>query len=97
MHRIEQITAINNGMSMLAGLYEYASIGASSIEEFTEYTNRHIKAMKDSGVDNYIVEHFESLCQSMLPVAKDAVRRHNAYEANPSTNTSVLPFSRNLG
>ena len=64
---IEQITAINNGMSMLADLFEAASM-MSSIEDYKEYTNQHIKALRDSGVDNNIVEHFESLCHSYLPV-----------------------------
>lgn len=69
---IKQITAINNGMSMLAGLYEFAS-GVWSIEDYKEYTDRHVKALKDSGVDNYIVEHFESLCNSLMPVVRQSV------------------------
>lgn len=77
---IEQITAINNGMSMLADLYQTASM-MTSLEDYKEYTNQHIKALRDSGVDNYIVEHFESLCHSCLPVAEDAVRQHERYMA----------------
>ena len=77
---IEQITAINNGMSMLADLYQTASM-MTSLEDYKEYTNKHIKALRDSGVDNNIVEHFESLCHSYLPVAEDAVRRHERYIA----------------
>lgn len=77
---IEQITAINNGMSMLADLYQTASM-MTSLEDYKEYTNQHIKALRDSGVDNYIVEHFESLCHSCLPVAEDAVRQHERYIA----------------
>ena len=77
---IEQITAINNGMSMLADLYQAASM-MTSLENYKEYTNQHIKALRDSGVDNYIVEHFESLCHSCLPVAEDAVRQHERYIA----------------
>ena len=76
----EQITAINNGMSMLATLYNTAST-TTSLEDYTEYTNQHIKTLRDSGVDNYIVEHFESLCHSCLPVAEDAVRQHEKYMA----------------
>ena len=78
---IEQITAINNGMSMLADLFEAASM-MSSIEDYKEYTNQHIKALRDSGVDNNIVEHFESLCHSYLPVVEDAVRRDIKYSLN---------------
>lgn len=77
---IEQITAINNGMSMLADLYQTASM-ITSLEDYKEYINQHIKALRDSGVDNYIVEHFESLCHSCLPVAEDAVRQHERYMA----------------
>ena len=76
----EQITAINNSMSMLADLYQTASM-MTSLEDYKEYTNQHIKALRDSGVDNYIVEHFESLCHSCLPVAEDAVRQHERYIA----------------
>ena len=77
---IEQITAINNGMSMLADLCQNASM-ITSLEDYKEYTNQHIKALRDSGVDNYIVEHFESLCHSCLPVAENAVRQHERYIA----------------
>ena len=77
---IEQTTAINNGMSMLADLYQTASM-MTSLEDYKEHTNKHIKALRDSGVDNNIVEHFESLCHSYLPVAEDAVRRHERYIA----------------
>lgn len=76
----EQITAINNSMSMLADLYQTASM-MTSLEDYKEYTNQHIKALRDSGVDNYIVEHFESLCHSCLPVAENAVRQHERYIA----------------
>lgn len=77
---IEQITAINNGMSMLTGLYQAASI-MTSLEDYKEYTNQHIKALRDSGVDDNIVEHFESLCHSCLPVAEDSVRQYEKYIA----------------
>ena len=76
----EQITAINNGMSMLADLYQTASM-MISLEDYKEYTNQHIKALRDSGIDNNIVEHFESLCHSCLPVAENAVRQHERYIA----------------
>lgn len=77
---IEQITAINNGMSMLSTIYEYAD-QVWTIKEFTDYTDSHIKALKDAGVDNYIVEHFKSLCYACLPVAKRAVEIHEDYYA----------------
>lgn len=76
---MEQITAINNGMSMLTGLYFVAGM-VTSIKEFTEYTDKHIKAMKDSGVDSYIVEHFESLCLSFLPTAEHSVKEYLNYD-----------------
>lgn len=69
---IEQITAINNGMSMLVGLYEYAS-GVMSLEDYKEYTDRHVKALKDLGVNRLIVEHFEALIHSYFAVAERSV------------------------
>ena len=75
---IEQITAINNAMSMLTDLQEAASM-MTSLENYREYTDQHIKALRDSGVDSSIVEHFESICESYLPIAEDAVRRHIRY------------------
>lgn len=77
---IEQITAINNSMSMLADLCQTASM-MTSLEDYKEYTNQHIKALRDSGVDNNIVEHFKSLCHLCLPIAEDAVRQHEKYIA----------------
>lgn len=77
---IEQITAINNSMNMLTDLEQFAST-VTSLENYKEYTNQHIKALRDSGVDNNIVEHFESLCYSYLPIAKNAVRQHEKYMA----------------
>ena len=76
----EQITAINNSMSMLTDLYQTASM-TTSLKDYKKYTNQHIKDLRDSGVDNNIVEHFESLCHSCLPVAEDAVRQHERYIA----------------
>lgn len=67
----EQITAINNGMSMLADIAQYAG-STNSLDAFKEYTDRHVKALKDSGVHEYIVEHFESLINSWIPVAQQS-------------------------
>ena len=74
----EQITAINNAMSMLSDLQEAASM-MTSLENYREWTTQHIKALRDSGVDSSIVVHFESICKSYLPIAEDAVRRHIRY------------------
>ena len=74
----EQITAINNAMSALSDLQEAASM-MTSLENYQEWTTQHIKALRDSGVDSSIVEHFESICKSYLPIAEDAVRRHEKY------------------
>ena len=76
----EQITAINNAMSMLSDLQEAANM-MTSIENYQEWTTQHIKALRDSGVDSSIVEHFESICESYLPIAEDAVRQHERYIA----------------
>ena len=74
----EQITAINNAMSMLTDLQEAASM-MTFLDNYQEYTNQYIKTLRDSGVDSSIVEHFESICKSYLPIAEDAVRRHIRY------------------
>lgn len=74
----EQITAINNAMSMLSDLQEAANM-MTSIDNYQEYINQYIKSLRDSGIDNSIVEHFESICESYLPIAEDAVRRHIRY------------------
>lgn len=68
---IEQITAINNGMSMLADIAMYAS-STDSLDTFKEYTDRHVKALKDSGVHEYIIEHFKSLINSWIPRAQQS-------------------------
>lgn len=72
---IEQITAINNAMSMLSDLPQYAGC-ANSIEQFKEYINEHIKALKNSGVDNCIVEHYKCLCDSWMPIVRDSVAKY---------------------
>ena len=74
----EQITAINNAMSALSDLQEAASM-MTSLENYQEWTTQHIKALRDSGVDSSIVKHFESICESYLPIAEEAVRRHIRY------------------
>ena len=76
----EQITAINNAMSILSDLQEAAN-AMTSLENYREYTNKYTKSLRDSGVDSSIVEHFESICNSYLPIAEDAVRRHEKYLA----------------
>ena len=74
----EQIKAIKDVMDMLTDLQEASSM-MTSLENFQEYTNKYTKSLRDSGVDSSIVEHFESICKSYLPIAEDAVRRHIRY------------------
>ena len=74
----EQITAINNAMSMLTDLQEAANM-MTSIDNYQEFTNKYIKALRESNIDNSIVEHFKSICESYLPIAEEAVRRHIRY------------------
>ena len=76
----EQIKAIKDVMDMLTDLQEAASM-MTSLENYQEWTNQHIKALRESDIDNSIVEHFESICESYLPIAEDAVRRHEKYLA----------------
>ena len=74
----EQITAINNAMSALSDLQEAASM-MTSLDNYQEFTNKYIKALRESNIDSSIVKHFESICESYLPIAEDAVRRHKEY------------------
>ena len=74
----EQIKAIKDVMDMLTDLQQAAST-ITSLENYQEFTNKYIKVLRDSGVDSSIVEHFESICKSYLPIAEDAVRRHIRY------------------
>ena len=74
----EQIKAIKDVMDMLTDLQEAASM-MTSLEDYQEFTNKYIKALRESNIDNSIVEHFESICNSYLPIVEDAVRRHIRY------------------
>ena len=74
----EQIKAIKDVMDMLTDLHEVSNM-MTSLENFQEYTNKYTKSLRDSGVDSSIVEHFESICKSYLPIAEEAVRRHIRY------------------
>ena len=76
----EQIKTIKDVMDMLTDLQQAAST-MTSLENYQEFTNKYIKALRDSGVDSSIVEHFESICKSYLPIAEDAVRQHEKYLA----------------
>lgn len=77
---IEQITAINNGMSMLADIAQFAW-STNSVEKFKEYTDTHTKALKDAGVDIHIVEHFECLINPWIPVAQESETRYRRWES----------------
>lgn len=76
---IEQITAINNAMSMLSNLYE-DTMCMASVKSFKEHTDRHIKALKDAGVDKHIIDHLESLIKGYLTLAQNAEEEHMKYE-----------------
>ena len=74
----EQIKTIKDVMDMLTDLQQAAST-MTSLDNYREFTNKYIKALRESNIDNSIVEHFESICKSYLPIAEDAVRRHIRY------------------
>ena len=74
----EQIKAIKDVMDMLTDLQQAAST-ITSLENYQEFTNKYIKVLRESNIDNSIVEHFRSICESYLPIAEDAVRRHVRY------------------
>ena len=74
----EQIKTIKDIMDMLTDLQQAAST-MTSLDNYQEFTNKYIKALRESNIDNSIVEHFESICKSYLPIAEDAVRQHIRY------------------
>ena len=74
----EQIKTIKDVMDMLTDLQQAAST-MTSLDNYQEFTNKYIKALRESNIDNSIVEHFESICESYLPIAEEAVRRHKEY------------------
>jgi inorganic pyrophosphatase len=81
---IEQITAINNAMSMLVDVDQLAQT-TSSVEGFVEYTSEHIKALKDAGVSEHIVEHCQHLVNTFLELARRSEiesRRWEDFDAN---------------
>ena len=75
---IEQITAINNAMSLLSDI-SFAAGGTNSVEGWIEYIDTHIQALKTSKVDNHIIEHFQSLCDSWMPIVRDYVAENNRW------------------
>lgn len=76
--KTEQIKAIKDVMDMLTDLQEAASM-MTSLDNYQEFTNKYIRALRESNIDNSIVEHFRSICKSYLPIAEDAVRQHIRY------------------
>lgn len=75
----EQITAINNAMSMLS-MMALDDNGANSVEAFEEYVKEHITALEDSKVDNHIIEHVKALCDSRMPIIRDSILSSMAYD-----------------
>lgn len=75
----EQIKAINDTMNMLADISENASCCIST-ELFDDYVNKHIQALKDSKVDDLIIEHVTQLCIPYVSYAKRSADRHKKYE-----------------
>ena len=76
---LEQIKAVNDTMSMLADISENASCCIST-ELFDDYVNKHIQALKDSKVDNLIIEHVTNLCIPFVSYAKRSADRYKEYE-----------------
>ena len=74
----EQIKTIKDVMDMLTDLQQAAST-MTSLDNYQEFTNKYIKDLRESNIDNSIVAHFEYICKSYLPIAEDAVRRHKEY------------------
>lgn len=78
---IEQITVINNAMSMLTDLMQLAGC-SSSMEDFMEYTTEHVNALKEADVDMYIIEHVESLINTAIPIAEYSVQQNMEFTAS---------------
>ena len=76
---IEQITAINNAMSLLSDI-SFAAGGTNSVEGWIEYVDTHIQALKTSKVDNHIIEHFQSLCDSWLPIVRQSAAECDSWD-----------------
>lgn len=76
---IEQITAINNSMSVLSDMVNVAGC-ITSLEDFKQYVNKHTKELKDAGVDNFITEHFGTLMNKWTPIVESSVKLHAEYE-----------------
>ena len=76
---IEQITAINNAMSLLSDI-SFAAGGTNSVEGWIEYVDTHIQALKTSKVDNHIIEHFQILCDSWMPIVRQCVSQCCMYD-----------------
>ena len=76
----EQIKTIKDVMDILTDLQQAAST-MTSLDNYQEFTNKYIKALRESNIDSSIVKHFESICESYLPIAEDAVRQHEKYLA----------------
>lgn len=74
----EQIKTIKDVMDMLTDLQQAAST-MTSLDNYQEYINQYTKSLRDSGIENSIIEHFEFICKSYLPIAEEAVRRHEKY------------------
>ena len=74
----EQIKTIKDVMDMLTDLQQIAST-MTSLDNYQEFTNKYIKALRESNIDSSIVEHLKYICESYLPIAENAVRRHEEY------------------
>lgn len=75
----EQIKAVNDTMSMLVGLLEYSHC-CTSEELINDYVNRHIQTLKESKVDNLIIEHVANLCIPYISYAKLSAEMYKKYE-----------------
>lgn len=64
---------------MLTNIGETASC-TESVEKFKEYTNTYIKTLKDSKIDNQIIEHIESIIVSYIPEAQRAEEGYKRYQ-----------------
>lgn len=92
---IEQITAINNAISLLSDISQIV-YDFEYLADFKEYTNKYIIALKDSGVDSLIIEHVQNQVNSWIPLAEQNERDHAKWRAIYEDLNEMQKEIRNL-
>lgn len=75
----DQITVINNAMSMLTELEGVAQM--NDVAHYTEYTDRYVRVLEFYKVDSDIVDHFKMLIAAYRNVAEETEKQYKEWEA----------------